>query len=214
MSDPGAGAAAGADTEPFPCSLILRTSSRRKMKGKPGERRWRSNHKRGYRGGCGWRVSLTEEGPGPGRGMMSARAQWSFFTWCRNRDRWNVANWCPNTLLIQLQRNQTAESCAELRGNTLHGPRVAWSSCHRTGNDRQSTAVVNSICGIRARERPLTEPPLRRGCLSGNGRCLRSRPAPRDAAIKTIWNIWHAVWQLMSAAHVNAQRPRSIPHFT
>ena len=46
MSDPGAGAAAEADTEPFPCSLILRTSW--KVKDKPGERRWRSNRKRGY----------------------------------------------------------------------------------------------------------------------------------------------------------------------
>lgn len=34
---------------------------------------------------------------------------------------------------------------------------------------------------------------LRRGRLSGNGRCLRSRAAPRDAAIKTFGNIRHGV---------------------
>lgn len=49
------------------------------------------------------------------------------------------------------------------------------------------TAVVNSIDGIRTRERPLAEP-TRRGRPSGNGRCLRWRPAPRDAAIKTFGN--------------------------
>lgn len=36
MSDPGAGAAAEADAEPFPCSLILRSAARRRVQDKPG----------------------------------------------------------------------------------------------------------------------------------------------------------------------------------
>lgn len=136
---------------------------------------------RGYRGGCGCRVSPTEERPGPGGGMRRPRPHGVAPLHDAGADMGGGTPADAQTLgRCRLQRIRTTESCAERRGKRLTGPPPQRVLAATAAAATYVAAVVNTLWNRNegaAADGPALSAEMS-GRSGGNGRCLRSRPAP------------------------------------
>lgn len=146
MSDPGAGAAAEADAEPFPCSLILRSAARRRLQDEPGTAgretlppRGRSGRGRRHR-----RVRSTKEAPvyRDRNHREPPSHDGGMDTGERTRSDAKTLCWCRLQRIQSTERDPIERTCLTLAPSNLNRP-----SSHRQGlpwRRRQTTRPWSS----------------------------------------------------------------------